>query len=77
MVSTRDLRSSSAAINLARPPSRPEPSTFGDRPPGVDQPSQAVDSLGSQEMEILESSSTLRISLSASLELHRNDGDNG
>jgi hypothetical protein len=74
--SARDLRSSSGATNLATPPSsRLEPSPFGNRPLGTNQPSQAVDSLGSEEMEIPESPSTVRVSPAASVERHHNNRD--
>ena len=75
MFSAIDLRSTSGATNLATPPSRPQPSAFGNRPLGVKQPSQAVDRLASEEMEIPQSPSTVRASRPASLERYRNDGD--
>lgn len=75
MFSANDLRSTSGATNLAMPPSRPQPSAFGNRPPGVNQPSQAVDRLASEDMEIPQSPSTVRASRPTSLERYRNDGD--
>jgi hypothetical protein len=61
---------------LAKPPSISlEPSPFGNRPLGANQPSQAVDSLGSQEIEIPESPSTVRVSPAASVERYHNDRD--
>jgi len=73
--SARDLRSSLGATNLATPPSRLERSPLGNRPLGVNQPSQAVDCLASDKMEIPESPSTVRVSPAASVErCHSNRG---
>ena len=71
--SARDLRSSSEATNLAIPPSMLEPSLFGNRPFAANHPSQAVHSLGSEEMEIPESPSTVRVSPAASVERRHNN----
>ena len=76
MFSARDLRSSSGATNLATPlPIRLEQSLFGNRPLGANQPSQTVDSLSSEEMEIPESPSTVRVSPATSVERHHNNRD--
>jgi hypothetical protein len=57
----RDIRSDSGTTNLATPPpSRLEPYPFKNAPPGPNQPSKAVDSLGSEEIEIPESPGTVR-----------------
>lgn len=74
--SARDLRSSSGPTNLATPSSsRLEPSPFGNRPLGPNQPSQAVDSPALEEMEIPESPSTVRVSPAASVGRHHNNSD--
>jgi hypothetical protein len=74
--SAGDLRSDLAKTNLATPPpSRLETSPFRNRPLAAKQPSEAEDSLGSEEIEILESPSTVRVSLIESFERGRNDGD--
>ena len=73
--SGRDLRTDSGTALATPPPIRLEPSPFGNRPLGANQPSQAVDSLGSEEMEIPESPSTVRVSPAASVKRHHNDRD--
>jgi hypothetical protein len=57
--SARDLPSDLGITLATPPPTRLEPSPFGNRPPGANQPSKAVDSLGSDEIEIPESPGTV------------------
>ena len=65
-----------SGTTLATPaPTRLEPFPLGNRPPVANQPSKAVDSLGSEEIEIPESPGTVRVSPAASVERRRNEGD--
>jgi hypothetical protein len=75
VISGRDLRIDLGTALAKPPPISLEPSPFGNRTLGANQPSQAVDSLGSQEIEIPESPSTVRVSPAASVERYHNDRD--
>lgn len=72
---SRDRRSDLGTNLATLSPARLEPSPVGSRPPEPNQSSQAVDRLGSEEIEIPESPGSVRVSPAASVERRRHDGD--